>query len=99
MPPRLNQISVDHALAERLAGFEAMQAFDQDEARAVGPHQDRRLQAGLQDADGERLDLRRVERLPSRLRHIDVGDGEGLTFHRVAIIGYREGAAENKYWP
>src|SRR5690242_16626552 len=41
----LHQISDDRFLAERLAGFEPMQPFDEDEAVAVATDQDRRLLA------------------------------------------------------
>ena len=51
----------DGLLAQRPAGLEAVQAVDQDEALAVAAHADRRLQADLQDAFGQRLGGRRPQ--------------------------------------
>ena len=49
---RVDQIAQDRLLPERLAGFQPVQAFDQDEPLAILPQQDRGLLADLQHAFG-----------------------------------------------
>jgi hypothetical protein len=39
----LNEVGGDRRLAESLAGFQPMQAFDQNKPFAVGSHENRRL--------------------------------------------------------
>src|SRR5437016_12888949 len=46
----LHQVTVDRFVAQRLAGFQPVQPFDENEARAVAPHQDGRLLTDLQHA-------------------------------------------------
>src|SRR5437870_1114727 len=62
MPPRLDEVATDRGLAELLAGLEPVQPFDQDEALAVRPHQDRGLLADFQHALGDFPHAFRVER-------------------------------------
>src|SRR3981189_2637572 len=78
---RLHQISDDRLLAQRLAGFQTVQALHQHETVAVAPHQDRALLPGLENALGELLHGRGLERRAALCRHIDVGDREFFTLH------------------
>src|ERR1700693_3999344 len=77
----LHQVSDDRFLAERLAGFQPMQALDQDEAIAVTTHQDRRLLPDLEHALRKLLHGRGLERRAALHRHIDVRDWEFLALH------------------
>src|SRR5260370_8388531 len=83
MPRRLHQVAADRGLAELLAGFEAVQPLDQDEALAVRPHQDRGLLAGFQHALGDLAHALRVERGAALHRHVDVRDGKDLGLQHV----------------
>ena len=47
----LHDVPDDGFLAQLLARLQTMQPFHQDETFAVLPHQDRALQADLEDAD------------------------------------------------
>lgn len=71
MPASLDKVGEDRLLTERLAGFEAMQALDQDEPVAVFTNQDRRRLTLIQDALGDGRDFDGVERRPPLCRHID----------------------------
>src|SRR5919204_1939449 len=57
MPARLHDVSDDGVLAQLLARLQTMQPFHQYETFAVLPHQDRALQADLEDALGDLLSL------------------------------------------
>src|SRR5260370_1485771 len=83
MPPRLHQVAADRGLAELLAGFEAMQPLDQDEALAVRPHQDRGLLAGFEHALGDLAHAFRIERGAALHRHVDVRDRKNLGLQHV----------------
>ncbi len=76
MQPRVHQVSQNRLLAQQLAGFQAVQALDQDQALAVAADQDGRLLADLQDAFGDRLHGLGVEGRAPLDRHVDVGDRE-----------------------
>jgi Putative polyhydroxyalkanoic acid system protein (PHA_gran_rgn) len=87
MPPRLHEVSQDGLLAELPAGFQAVQAFDQHQAGAVLPNENRNLLADLQDAFGDFLRFFQIER-PSPFRgHIDLGDWKSLTLHHEQTSG------------
>src|SRR3981189_1793012 len=90
---RLHQISDDRLLAQRLAGFQTVQALHQHETVAVAPHQDRTLLPGLQDALGKLLHGRGLERRAALYRHIDVGDREFFTLHHGRSSGEVAGAS------
>jgi hypothetical protein len=77
----LHDVSDDSFLAELLARLQTMQPFHQDETFAVLPHQDRALQADLEDALGDLLRFLGVERRAPFHRHVDVGDRERLALH------------------
>ena len=62
MLPGLDAIADDGGLAQRLGGFKPVQTLDQDEARAILAHQDRRLLALREHAVRDRIDALRVER-------------------------------------
>src|SRR5882757_3026458 len=78
---RLHQISDDRLLAQGLAGFQPVQALHQHETVAVATDQDRALLPGLENALGELLHGRGLERRAALCRHIDVGDREFFTLH------------------
>src|SRR5262245_45185749 len=81
MPAGLHDVSDDGFLAQLLARFQTMQPFHQDETFAVLPHQDRALQADLEDALGDLLRLLGIERRAPFHRHVDVSDRERLALH------------------
>src|SRR6516162_9349343 len=66
-----------------------MQPFHQDETFAVLPHQDRALQADLEDALGDLLRLLGIERRAPFHRHVDVGDRERRALHHGWQLGVR----------
>jgi malate synthase len=74
-------VDAEDKVAVYLARLQTMQSFHQDEAFAVLPHQDRALQANLQDALGDLLRLLGIERRAPLHRHVDVGDRKCLAFH------------------
>src|SRR5262245_57737661 len=85
MPPRLNEIAEDGRLAKLPARLQPVQTFDQDEAFAVLPDEDRRLLPHLQHALGDHLHLRGLESGAPRDRHIDVRNRQREALHhRVA---------------
>ncbi len=86
MPAGLDDQADDGFFAERLAGFQPVQALDQDQAIAVVANQDRRLLAAVQHALGYVIDGRRHKRPAPCQGHIDVGDPEYLVFHRPKLI-------------
>lgn len=79
--PRVDEVADDGRLAERLGGFQAVQALDQHEAGTVGAHQDRRLLAGFEHAGGDFVHAFLLKRGTPFDRHVDVGDGDGLALH------------------
>jgi hypothetical protein len=89
MPARLHDVSDDGVLAQLLAGLQTMQPFHQYETFAVLPHQDRALQADLEDALGDLLSLLGVEHRAPFHWHVDVGDRERLALHHGWKPGVR----------
>jgi len=83
MLARLNQVNGYRCLSESLAGFQAMQTFDQNKTLAIGPHENRRLLSFGQHALGKGLDLLRIERLTPLDGHIDILDCNHLLFHHL----------------
>jgi hypothetical protein len=66
-----------------------MQTFDQDEAFAILPDEDRRLLPHLQYALGDLLRLRRFESSPPLHRYINVRNLERQALHHeVCILAY-----------
>ena len=51
--PRVDKEADDSLFAERLGGFQPMQALDKHETSTVRPYQDRRLQALVEHARGD----------------------------------------------
>ena len=70
MPSGLHEISDDGFLTQLLARFQTMQPFHQDQTFTVLPHQDRVLQADLEDTLGDLLRLLGIERRPPLHRHV-----------------------------
>src|SRR6266478_1308105 len=89
MPAGLDDVSDNGFLAQLLARLQTMQPFHQDETFAVLPHQDRALQADLEDALGDLLRLLGIERRAPFHRHVDVGDRERLALHHGWQLGVR----------
>jgi hypothetical protein len=85
----LHDVSDDGFLAQLLARLQTMQAFHQDETFAVLPHEDRALQADLEDALGDLLRFLGIERRAPFHRHVDVGDRERLALHHGWQPGVR----------
>jgi hypothetical protein len=79
--PRGDQKTDDGFFAERLGGLQTMQALDQDKARAIRSHQDRRLLAVVEHTGGDFIDALLFERSAPFYRHVDVGDCESLALH------------------
>jgi hypothetical protein len=77
----LNEVGGDRRPAESLAGFQPMQAFDQNKPLAVGSHENRRLLPLLHDALGKGCNLLRIECLTPPHRHIDICDCKRLLLH------------------
>ena len=71
--PRGHEEADDGFLAERLGCFKSVQALDQHKARAVRPHQDRRLLAAIEHAGRDLVHALLFERGASFDRHVDVG--------------------------
>src|SRR5215510_7721668 len=83
MFPRLHDVGLDRRLAERPAGFEAMQPAHQHVTLLVRPHEDRRLLPDLGNADRDLLELLRVHRLAQRRRDVDGGDLDDHRLHQM----------------
>jgi ADP-ribose pyrophosphatase YjhB (NUDIX family) len=81
MLPRGHAEADDGFLAERLGCFKSVQALDQHKARAVRPHQDRRLLAVIEHAGRDLVHALLFERGASFDRHVDVGNCKGLALH------------------
>jgi hypothetical protein len=82
MLPRLDHKPLDRFLAECLARFEPMVSLDEDEAVTVGTNQDGGPQTILQNALGELVHGRPIERPAPVSRHVYVGDPKGLALHQ-----------------
>src|SRR5262249_15095634 len=85
----LHDVPDDGFLAQLLARLQTMQPFHKDETFAVLPHQDRALQADLEDAFGDLLRLLGIERRAPFHRNVDVGDREHLALHHGWPPGVR----------
>src|ERR1039458_1069443 len=81
MLPGIHPVADDGGLAQRLGGFQPVQALDQHETLAGGAHLDRHLLAVLEHSGGDLVDARRHERFAPLDRHVDLGDREILALH------------------
>src|ERR1035437_6797034 len=87
MLPGIHPVADDGGLAQRLGGFQPVQALDQHETLAVGAHLDRHLLAVLEHAGGDLVDARLHQRFAPLDRHVDLGDREILALeHGGATI-------------
>ena len=74
MVPRLDKKADDVFLAERLGSLQTVQALDEHEPRSVGPCEDRRLQAIVENARGDLVYALLIAGGAPFHPHIDVGD-------------------------
>jgi hypothetical protein len=74
----LNQVGRDRRLSKGLAGFQPMQALNQDKAGATRPHKNRRFLTFRQHALGQGFNLLRIQCLTPLHRHIDILNCEHL---------------------
>src|ERR1035437_4510212 len=87
MLPGIHPVADDGGFAQRLGGFQPVQALDQHETLAVGAHLDRHLLAVLEHAGGDLVDARLHQRFAPLDRHVDLGDREILALeHGGATI-------------
>ena len=81
MFPRGDQKADDAFFAERLGGLQTMQTLNQDKARAVRSHQDRRLLAVVEHTGGDFVDALLFETgARSFYRNVDFGDASVSRF-------------------
>ena len=71
----------DGFLAERLGGFQPVQALNQHETRAIRTDQDWCLLADVEHAGSDFVHALLDERGPTFDRHVGIGDREGFAFH------------------
>jgi hypothetical protein len=93
MLSRIDQISEDGRFTQRLASFETVQAFHQDETITIAAQQDWCLLADLQNAFGNLLNSLHVERRPALHRNVNIRNRERLPLHHDA--GIRVAAARD----
>jgi hypothetical protein len=72
MLSRIDQISKDARFTQCLAGFEAVQTFDQHEAISIAAQQDWCPLTGLQNAFGNLLNDLEIERRSTLRRNVDI---------------------------
>jgi hypothetical protein len=77
----LGKVSVDRLFAQRLACFEPMQTFYEDEAITIRPNQDRHLLSDFQHTLGDLLNNLWFERFAAFYRHVNVRDRELFSPH------------------
>src|SRR4051794_38772843 len=87
MLARVDEVTVDHRLAEGPAGFETMQALNEHEPGTVLPHQDRRFLPHFEHVGGKFLHRGWIESLAPLHRHVNVVDGEFLYFEHALPRG------------
>ena len=94
MPPSLDQQAHDGFLAQEFAGFEPVEAFDQDVALAVFAYQNWRALTLVDHAFGNLLDGLGVKGGAALDRHVDVGGFELLLFeHGHGVVPSQYGAS------
>ena len=74
----LNQVSGDRRLPKSLAGFDPVQALNQNKAAAIRPHGYGRFLTFRQHALGQGFNLLRIQCLTPLHRHIDILNCEHL---------------------
>jgi len=84
MLPRVDAEADDRLFAQRLGGFQPVQTFDQNEARAISTHQDGRLLAIREHALRNFLDAFWIERGPPLGGHVNSVNREILALHHDA---------------
>ena len=81
MLPRIHKEGDDGFFAKRLGGLQPVQTLNKDEARAVRPYQDRRLQALVENAGRDLVYSFWHEGRTTLGRNVDVSDWDGLALH------------------
>jgi hypothetical protein len=84
--PRLDKKADDGFFAERLCNLQAVQALDKHETRAVGPYQDRRLQALVENARGDLVYALLFGGSAPFHWHVDVGDCQSRALHHGGAV-------------
>src|SRR6516225_5219207 len=85
VPRRVDKETENSFFTERFGSFQPMQAFNEHEASAVRPYQDRRLQAPVEDARGDFVYALLITGGTPLDWHVDVCDREGLALHHAGL--------------
>jgi hypothetical protein len=91
MFPRLDKEADNSFFAERLGGFQPMQALNEHETSAVRPYQDRRLQTLVEHARGDFVYAPLIKGGAPFDWHVDVCDRNGLALHRAGFTSSTDG--------
>ena len=83
--PRVDKEADDSFFAERLGGFQPMQALNEHENSAVCPYQDRRLQTLVEHARGDFVYAPLIKGGAPFDWHVGVCDRNGLALHRAGF--------------
>ena len=91
MLPCIDKEGDNGLFAERLGGFQPMQALNEHETSAVRPYQDRRLQALVEHARGDFVYAPLIKGGAPFDWHVDVCDRNGLALHRAGFTSSTDG--------
>jgi hypothetical protein len=83
--PCVDKKTENSLFAKGFAGFQPVQALNQDERSTVGPHQDRRLLALVEHAHRYFINALLFEGRAPFDWHVEVSDREGFRFHHGRI--------------
>ena len=87
MLPCIDKEGDNGLFAKRLGGLQPVQTFDEHEARAVRPDEDRRLQTLVENAGRDLVYSLLFEGRTSLGRNVNVSDWDGLALHHDRTKG------------